>query len=695
MNKSGLLFIALTSIFIVTKVGAQEAPINELGSQEMIVEEEMITIGEQRIDKTVIDVDTERLFSIAGAGEDPLQALFALPGVTFSEEGEPVIRGSAPGDNSYYIDFLPASNLYHIFGNSIFNKYVIQDFDLYPAAFSSQYGNATGGVIDVTLRDPVNQPLTTTFSASLFQSAFMVESGITENQAFYFSIRQSLLDKFFDEDTFSEEDEGFIVSEMPISRDYQAKYLWSPNEQHSVTLVAAGSADDAGAELTDQSNEVQVDPDFAGPIDYTEGFDSQGIVWNWRAPDGARQLSSTLTHIDDEVDLFYGAGQFLKINENTIAIRLDYEQQIFAAHNLKLGVLAESTDYDIDANLKFVNCSDFDPDCPTVDVEIIPYETSFDVKNTTLYLEDEFQLNSAQTITLGVHYSDDDYLKTSRLEPRLRWDYQLNGDWSTYFALGQYSQLPDLEFILEDVGNPNLDTVKANHFVWGVSNQLFEDWSWKADIYHKDISDLVISIDDPEAADFDLSYTNQAEGEAYGVEFQIDKAVTEKWDGWLALSLGKAERTDLRNNETIPFDYDRPVMLDVVVNFRPSKNWSLGWKWTYQTGDRYTPIVDVATNENNPDILEPIYGERNSQTAPAYHRLDFRAEYKKPTEWGHWSLYIDLVNAYGRENISGYEFAPNGVDVVDTPPKGFGENVPVQTEVSAGALPSLGFEIRF
>jgi hypothetical protein len=37
-----------------------------------------------------------------------------------------------------------------------------------------------------------------------------------------------------------------------------------------------------------------------------------------------------------------------------------------------------------------------------------------------------------------------------------------------------------------------------------------------------------------------------------------------------------------------------------------------------------------------------------------------RAEYTRPKNWGYWKFYVDVLNAYDRQNITGYEYAPNG-----------------------------------
>lgn len=659
--------------------------------------EEIITIGDKETrSKTEISIDTERLFSIAGAGEDPLQAIQALPGVTFDDNGEPVIRGSSPGDNAFYIDLVPASKLYHVFGNSILNKYVIQNIELHPGAFSSQFGNATGGVVDVTLRDPKNIPLTTTASLSFLQAAALFETGLTENQSIYLSMRRSMIDLLVPESEFTSEEDGITVTEKPQSSDYQLKYRWAINEQNTLGLTATGASDGLAAELTERNNDVLVDPDNQGPIDFDQKFDSQGINWAWRSANGKRRFNLLATNTAQQQDEFFGAGQFFKSDESKTVLRTDYNQSVFNNSQVKFGLVRENSSFDIDAQVKFVNCSEFDSNCATVDVDILNYKNELKINKNTVFLEGKTALSKRQSITAGLHYSRDNYLDEGRIEPRFRWEADISDQWKTYVAIGQYSQLPKLSEMADEIGNPNLTTIKADHFVWGVNYKRDHIWNLKADLYYKKTNDLVISINDPANPDFGLNFSNNAEGVAYGAEFLLNKNRGDsKWDGWLALSLGKAERTDLFKNETTPFDHDRPIKLDLVGNYQLSERWKLGLRWTYQTGDRYTPIVDLARNRNDPSILEPVFGTRNSFESPDYHRLDIRVAYKKPTSWGYWSVFADIVNVYGRENISGYLYAPNGTDTLDTPPPGFGVNVPVQTEVSPDAIPSLGIEIQF
>ena len=659
--------------------------------------EEVEVISEQLAIDTEMNEQTERLFSVAGAANDPLQALYAMPGVTFSSGNgpggsEPVIRGSAPQDNAYYIDMMPASYLFHVFGNSIFDKHLIRSFDLYPAAFSSEYGNATGGVIDVKLREPRHQDFTTTLHTSILSAGVLIESGIGEDHAFYVSYRRSMMDQFIDEDDVGGEASGFSVNQLPISDDYQVNYNWSIDDQHNLSFIAAGASDLLGATFSEGNNEVAKDPDFAGPAEIDERFGSQGVVWEHSTEE--RSVRTLLTHISDQENFFYGADFYENTETNRYLGKVIVEQSLAGDHRLKIGISYEDIAYDLDFRAKFTRCSDISEDCSTVDVEPKELDENISITAYEAFVEDQWFLNDQNSFTLGLYFSNDDYLNEGRPEPRARWDYFINNSFTTYLAAGQYSQLPRLKEMLDKVGNPGLTTIKSDHFVWGIGQEFGDGWRWNTDLYYKNMQDVVIGSADV-AEDIEIpNYINGAEGSAYGVEFLLNKDLTDKWYGWASLSLSTTDRTNNYTGEAVSFEYDKPVLFNVVLNRMIGEKWMLGIKWSYQSGARYTPIVDLSESANFPDVYEPVYGELNSERYPDYHRLDVRADYTSPKDWGYWKFYIDILNVYNRENIEGYDYQPNGEDLVATP-DGFAEGIPVSADKGDGLFPSIGFEIQF
>lgn len=658
--------------------------------------DEVVVVGKRKKAPTEMTQETERLLSVAGAANDPLQAIYALPGVTFSSGGdgpggsEPVIRGSAPQDNAYFVDLIPASYIFHLFGNSIFDKHVISSFDLYPAAFSSKYGNATGGIIDVTLREPRKQDFTTTLHTSLLTAGALVETGLGDNQSFYATYRRSTMDLLLDEEDINDaDDEGIAIDELPVSDDYQLKYSWRLNESQNLSFVAAGAHDSLAATFAEDSQEALKDPDFAGPASLEQGFDSQGVVWDWLG--AGRELKGIVSHISESNSLIYGRDQHEKTDTDRLLSRLFYKQVLSDRHILSMGVSLEDISYDIDFNAKLVACNDLDPECSTVDAEYISYINTLDVIAHEAYVEDRWSISDRHVLTFGLNYSSDDYVGDGRVEPRFRYDYRITDKLSSYVAAGQYSQLPQLREMIDVLGNPNLTTVKADHFVVGVSQAIAGGWRWNADVYYKDMTDVVISAEQDSAA---ANYSNGAEGSAYGVEFLLRKDLTNRWYGWASLSLSESDRTNITTGEAVKFEHDKPILFNLVANRLVGKYWMLGFRWNYQSGGRYTPIADLVPSSSQPGVMEPVYGELNSQQFPDYHRLDFRAEYTRPKPWGYWKFYVDVLNAYGQENVTGYEYAPDGRELI-SPPPGFGANVPVTQTVSDEFFPSIGFEVQF
>lgn len=90
----------------------------------------------------------------------------------------------------------------------------------------------------------------------------------------------------------------------------------------------------------------------------------------------------------------------------------------------------------------------------------------------------------------------------------------------------------------------------------------------------------------------------------------------------------------------------------------------------------------------------PAGGPPATQKYPDFHRLDLRAEYTRPKNWGYWKFYADVLNAYNQDNVASYEYAPSGRKLI-SPPPGYGRNVPVTRTLGEGLFPSIGFEVQF
>jgi hypothetical protein len=60
-------------------------------------------------------------------------------------------------------------------------------------------------------------------------------------------------------------------------------------------------------------------------------------------------------------------------------------------------------------------------------------------------------------------------------------------------------------------------------------------------------------------------------------------------------------------------------------------------------------------------MIQPILGARNSARFPAYHRLDMKAGRHIPVGRGKLTLFLEVTNLYGRDNVccvEDFQFVP-------------------------------------
>ncbi len=257
--------------------------------------------------------------------------------------------------------------------------------------------------------------------------------------------------------------------------------------------------------------------------------------------------------------------------------------------------------------------------------------------------------------------------------------------------MGMYSKRPAIKQIIAPLGNPALSLENSNHYLLGTEIDLTDNTSLKVETYYKTFENLANSISETNP---EQRFNNGAEGKAYGIEFFLNKRLSNQWYGWASAGYSKTQRKNSNTGESFLFQYDKPLMINLVANYEFIEKWTLGGKWTIESGGRYTPIIDIKENSKFADTFDPVYGEPFSERLPLYHQLDIRIEYLSEKSWGFWKFYTDLLNAYNQKNVTGYRYAPNGQDTIK-PPKGFGKDVPVSTQRSLGIIPSIGFEAQF
>lgn len=608
---------------------------------------EEVTVTSKRITRTTEPTaQTMKLLAVPGGFGDPLQAIYSLPGVVPTEEagGAPAVRGSGPEDNAFIVDFLPASYIFHDFGHSIFNENLIRDFGLKAAGFGSRYGRATGAVFDVSLRDPRVQRLTTTIYASMLRAGALLEGGISENQSFYIAARASVIDKLLDAANYEPDEEDDVTfDQFPKDHDYQAKYLWRIGSHHRVEASAIGARDEAAATLGSRSDNALLDPGMTGRASLEREFNSQAVRWIFE--NGAHRLQTAFGHVNESRLNKQGNGaEFLDIDTDELTFRSQYDFRLSDSHTFGAGVEYQSSTYDYGIRVRYRSCSIFTPDCDTDKGELTEANDEQKIESADAFLEDIWTIAPGLTLTSGVHFARNEYLDESHAEPRVAAQWQLNPALELHASWGKYHQLPEIDQIVPIFGNVNLESPEAVHYVFGGTIRPAPLWSITADVYYKDLSKVVVDVPEP------TRYVNDATGKAHGAEILVNRDRGDRWYGWLSLSASKTERRNELTGESIPFDYDVPVVANLVLNYRINARWEAGLRWNLRSGMPYTPIIGNKPNPDYPGYYLPVYGELNSERAKAYHRLDLRFERKFDYGRVQGSYYLDIINAYARKN---------------------------------------------
>lgn len=643
--------------------------------------EEVIVMGSRRGNFNIITEDAQKLVDMPGALGDPIAAVFSLPGVV-SDGGKPAVRGSSPEDNRYYTDFMPSGYVFHTFLGSVFSEFILQDFQLYSAGFGPEYSDVTGAVFDIGLRDPKNQKLGGVIDLSMLRSGLFVEGAVTEKSAFYLSYRQSLIHLFIPE---GEEEDGIIIQDAPQEGDYQLKYVYELNDEHSIQFLASGATDLAAAELTRESDFVRSNPDFVGDSKIEDIYNGQSLVWRFDGDNSSAKLG--LGHHVTEYDLDWGDDFFFNYKLTQETLRGRYAYNFGDSHEVTIGGLFAKQKYDIRYDQVFFICTEFEADCLLNRVRRISDSPTIESDERSLFLNETWRVSDALTFDVGVQWQENDYTDESFVHPRISAHWSVNDSWSVFAKHGKYNRFPNVAQILPMRGNPDLKSPRSTHSTFGVEQLLDNGWSWTAEIYHKKLSQLPLglSADDADAA---LLYSNDVDGTANGIEFFINKELTDRWYGWIALSYAESKRKNLRTDQSIDYHLDTPLIFNWVTNYQWNEMFNIGWRWSVRSGGAYTPIIGVQDNPFFEDSVIPVYDEPYSDRLPIYSRLDIRFKWDFMIHKWDSAVILDIVNALNQHNVEDRTLDYDKVDSAD-------DRVQTEDSVSFGIIPAITFRMRF
>lgn len=576
---------------------------------------------------------------IPGLGGEALRVVQAMPGVARPSFGgnEVIVRGAPSWASRYYVDGVSVPLLYHIGGNtSSYPSEAVEAVHFYPGGFSSRYGGAVGGVIEMTSRESNSDSLRGYIDLSMLDGALFIEGPINEKVSFMASARRgfagdllALYFKHFD---------PIGVSMAPYYWDYLLRTDVKINENHNMFVTLMGSRDSVGVfvpSLDVGSNEID---DALEELNLMVMFHTLIVGLNSRIND---KWENTLRLSYSYASSRMSAFGFGKIEEK------DY-----------IGYLRNQITYTHNDNLA-VNVG--------ADVELISMDLSVALGSAqNIILRDTIAGNTYGMIG---GYANLEWKPTERLLliPGIRYDYypelehpgvlglRVSGRYefidghTAKAATGTYSQAPEpFGLVIHDMyGEPDLPATRAAQYVAGYEWQINDLLNLDVQGYYNHIWNIPRSydnrIDYNPASEIQRRFFDDGRRRMYGIELMLRHSRSDRFFGWVSYTLSRSETWSKLDDKYILSSNDEPHHLQLLGSWMFKNNFDFGVRARFVSGKPTSPIIGTVEDENRKSI-SPVYGERNSTRHSPFFQVDMRVD--KKVEYSRWALtyYVDFQN---------------------------------------------------
>lgn len=572
-----------------------------------------------------------------GGAADIFQSLKTLPGLTqVSESAQLYVRGGDPNET---ITLLDQASLYHPFTYesaygglfSNINTETIKGIFFSSGGFSAKYGNALSGVLDLETK---NEPDIQSFliGVSLASADISGQIPITYSElGLRFSTRQSFTKPIFWLNGGLDE---FTV--LPVSSDANATLTYKYSKNGRIKLFYSVAEDEQGVNVklpgyTDEFNgssdnnlvnlcvsDIVFDNTVAKASISKTGYES---TWKLGILDIVRKDNGLKFRFDTET-ILSSSGKLLVGGE-------------WEYRHAKFNGVIPAEDYDVrnEAEGELINAQ-------------------FDVSKTGVYVETELSnlLGIDKLFMIfGLRTDVFSSLSLNWIDPRAGIGYKLTDELTFNLGWGIFHQHPDPRLYSSSDGNPDLDAMKATHYIASLDYKIDNLSSARIEAYYKEYKNLPLEDDI-------LNYNNNGYGFARGIDFMIKGELFGIIDGWLSYGFINTKRKWMDYEELTSSDFDITHNLTIVAKYNFTSSLQIGVNYKYATGKPFTPVLNSSYIPEL-DIFEPLYGKDNSDRYPAYKRLDIRLTYLTQLFDSYFTVfYMEGLNILDINNIFGYSY---------------------------------------
>lgn len=581
-----------------------ELELEPLPSHEVVVTADSM-VSDDKSQKTVTLTKME-VYTLPGTAADPVYASQILPGVnSMPDASNMLIRGGAPEEVAYFFDGIEIEHPFlsrslHESYFSIFDNQIIKNFNVSTSGFSSKYGDALSGVMDITAKDNILKS-----EGGLGLSILGLNSYIG----------------------------------LPLKKF--GSFVGSYNRDHSYLMTRINNRKESEFETENAFGKVNLKLNkfnnirLLGLFDeykfaHENGFntDSKNNIAAFSLTSVlAKNLVAKLTLSRENHNSSYAVEDIFQksIKDNVLQARfntwLDLE-----SHYLEFGAGFHKRKTDVSV--------------------LTDSSETFKARGTRLglYFNDKFRVVDKFYINLGIRtYSLNINGRKMNFDPRASVAYLITEEDIVRFSAGVYHQFGDY-FVLEE--NSNLKPKRAYHFSLSYDKSS-EDTEVRMTVYNKEYQNLFLNNEGE-------TVNNEGYGYARGAEFFV-KRKKKKYDVIFVYNFLKSKRKENEVQALIrsPYEIDHSLTGIFKLKF---KNSSIGIRYSYASGLPFTPLVDRKWDDASQAYL-PLWGEPYSKRLPSYQRMDINGSKAFYLRNNLIVIYFGITNVLNNKNILRYKYS--------------------------------------
>lgn len=648
-----------------------------------------VTVRAKRKRKApAVELELEEIAVIPGGLGDALKAVQNLPGTMRAPYGLGglVVRGSPARDTKVFLEGHEIPALYHFGGlTSVVNTDTLSALRFHPGNFSSRYGRASAGVVELEMREGKAHPHGY-LDVDLLDVSFVAEAEVAGG-GLLISGRRSWVDTFFD---LAFSGLGADLKTAPRTYDYQARYehpLWGGKGY----LMLIG-ADDRFEYVVGHESSIDR-PTFLRHL----AFHKVQSAWRWKNEDGwsARlSLSGGVSVDDTEV----GDAFVSNLDQTSGELRAELGKSLFESLSLEAGIDTHL----VDADLENVGPPPRGAEALVVRPNPLPDITSAtgfgdgrDAEGNVAAITHRSFLAPAAwleaiwdpwepiRIVPGVRVDYHGSIEAVTIAPRVYGSLKFDEDTAIHGGFGLYHSPPPLNFLAETFGSNDLEAERALQASVGFARALPWSFELELELYWKGLSNLAVGTPSPSAASATIHppvLESSGEGRSIGAELLIRRRLTKGLFGWIAYTLSRSERTPIAGEPMELFAFDQTHVLTLVLSYRTESDWTFGVRARYASGNPFAPLEERVFLADQGQYA-PIFAETPRERLPAFFQVDVRID----KEWVFQDViataFVDIQNVTNHSNAEGYQYSFD-----------YRERQPVR---SLPILPTFGVRLQF